>query len=190
MNRGYRASEVAKAARVLASTVRHWAGPWSGRLIRADIEDKRLAGSRKLFSARNVVQVRIAQVLLQAGFARTRVAKILAIRWPRARGADWYDPFQPLGQEYALMVISEFRPRATPTVFMSGDDLKPEARRSWLEAMVAAAGDEFELLRVDFPPGWQPKLPGDKVACGALTGARVIWLLNIKKMRDEIRDRL
>ena len=76
-DRGYRASEVAKAARVLPSTVRYWAGPWGGRLIRPDIEDKRLAGSRKLFSARNIVQVRIAQVLLQAGFARTRMAKIL-----------------------------------------------------------------------------------------------------------------
>ena len=88
------------------------------------------------------------------------------------------------------MVIREPRPRATAEAFMSGDDLKPEARRSWLEAMVDAAGPDFELLRVDFPDGLQPQLPKDEAACGELTGARVIWLLNIKKMRDEIRDRL
>jgi len=186
----YRASEVAKAARVLPSTVRYWAGPWGGRLIRPDIEDKRIAGSRKLFSARNIVQVRIARALLRAGFARTRVAKILALSWPKAGGADWFDPFHPLGQEYALMVIREPRPRATAEVFMSGDDLKPEARRSWLEAMVEVVGDDFELLRVDFPDGWQPQLPKDEQQCGELKGARVIWLLNIKKMRDEIRKRL
>ena len=190
----YRASEVAKAARVLPSTVRFWAGPWGDRLIRPDIEDKRLAGSRKLFSARNIVQVRIAQMLLQAGFTRARVAKILAIRWPSAGGADWFDPYHPLGQEYALMVIREPPPRHTAEVFMSGDDLKPEARRSWLEAMVGAAGPDFELLRVDFPGGWrpqvQPRLPQDAAQCGELQGARVIWLLNVKKMRDEIRERL
>ena len=187
---GYRASEVAEAARVLPSTVRYWAGPWGGRLIRPDIEDTRMAGSRKLFSARNIVQVRIAQMLLRAGFARTRVAKILAISWPKAGGADWFDPCHPLGQAYALMVIREPRPRATAEAFMSGDNLNPEARRSWLEAMVEAVGDDFELLRVDFPDGWQPQLPKDDEQCGELKGARVIWLLNIKTMRDEIRKRL
>jgi DNA-binding transcriptional MerR regulator len=191
---GYRASEVAKAATVLASTVRYWAGDWGGRLIRPDIEDKRLAGSRKLFSAHNIVQVRIAQVLLRAGFTRARVAKILAIPRPRAGGADWFDPFHPLGQEYALMVIREPAPLRTAEAFMSGDDLKPAARRSWLEAMVGAAGPDFELLRVDFPNGWrpqvQPPLPQDAAQCGELKGARVIWLLNVKKMRDEIRERL
>jgi MerR HTH family regulatory protein len=190
---GYRASEVAKAARVLPSTVRYWAGAWSGRLIRPDIEDKRLAGSRKLFSARNIVQVRIAQVLLQAGFTRARVAKILAIPWARIRGADWFDPLHPLGLESALMIIREPRPRGTAEAFMSGDDLKPEARRSWLEAMVGAAGADFELLRVDFPDGWRPqvpRLPEDAAQCGELTGARVIWLVNVKSMRDEIRKRL
>ena len=193
-DRGYRASEVAKAAGVLPSTVRYWAGPWGHRLIRPDIEDKRLAGSRKLFSARNIVQVRIAQVLLQAGFTRARVAKILASPWPRAGGAGWFDPFHPLGQEHALMVIREPPPRGTAEAFMSGDDLKPEARRSWLEAMVGVAGPDFELLRVDFPDGWrpqvQPPLPQDAAQCGELKGARVIWLLNVKKMRDEIRERL
>ncbi len=189
-NLSYRASEVAKAAGVLPSTVRYWAGPWGGRLIRPDIEDRRIAGSRKLFSARNIVQVRIAQVLLRAGFARTRVAKILAISWPKAGGADWFDPFHPLGQEYALMVIREPRPRAIAEVFMSGDDLEPEARRSWLEAMVEAGGPDFELLRIDFPDGWESQRRGDTQQCSTLEGARVIWLLNVKKIRDEIRERL
>src|SRR5262249_53724560 len=150
----YRASEVAKAARVLPSTVRFWAGPWGDRLIRPDIEDKRLAGSRKLFSARNIVQVRIAQMLLQAGFTRARVAKILAIRWPRAGGADWFDPYHPLGQEYALMVIREPPPRHTAEVFMSGDDLKPEARRSWLGDVVGAGGPGLRRAGGRFPGAW------------------------------------
>src|SRR5215831_8123733 len=92
---GYRASEVAKVARVLPSTVRYWAGRWGGRLIRPGIEDKRLAGSRKLFSAANIVEVRIAQILLEAGIARARVVSIMAIRWPPAGGADWFDPLRP-----------------------------------------------------------------------------------------------
>ena len=91
------------------------------------------------------------------------------------------------------MVIREPPPRGTAEAFMSGDDLKPEARRSWLEAMVSAAGPDFEVVRVDFPDGWRPQvppLPHDAAQCGELKGARVIWLLNIKKMRDEIRARL
>src|SRR5262249_14988875 len=114
----YRASEVAKAARVLPSTVRFWAGPWGDRLIRPDIEDKRLAACGQLFSAPNTVQVRIPQMLLHAGFPGARVPQILAIRWPRAGGADWFDPYRPLGQEYALMVIRDPPPRHTAEVFM------------------------------------------------------------------------
>ena len=186
----YRASEVAMVARVLPSTVRYWAGRWGGRLIRPGVEDKRVAGSRKLFSARNIVEVRVAQVLLQAGFTRARVAKIMASRWPRAGGADWFDPRQPLGRAYALMIIREPPAPGTGPAHMSGDDLNPEARRSWLEAVVEAVGQEFELLRVDFPDGWRVRLPADEVHCGELRGARVIWLLNVKKIRDDIRDRL
>jgi hypothetical protein len=187
---GYRASEVAKLARVLPSTVRYWAGRWGGRLIRAGIEDKRIAGSRKLFSARNIVEIRVAHVLLQAGFARARVARILAMRWPRAGQADWFDPFHPLGIDYALMIIREPPARGTGEVSMSGDDMKPEARRSWVEAVVDAVGRHFELLRVDIPDGWQPHCPEDKERCGELKGARVIWLLNVGKIRDEIRGQL
>jgi hypothetical protein len=189
---GFRASEVAKLARVLPSTVRYWAGRWGGRLIRAGVEDKRVAGSRKLFSARNIVEIRIAHVLLQGGLARSRVARILAIRWPRAGGADWFDPFRPLGREYALMIIREPAARGTGEVSMSGADTQPEARRSWVEAVVDAVGRDFELLRVDIPDGWQPQphFLEDEERCGALKGARVIWLLNVGKVRDEIRGRL
>jgi hypothetical protein len=149
-----------------------------------------VAGSRKLFSARNIVEVRIAYVLLQAGFARARVARILAISWPRAGTADWFDPFDPLGTEYALMVIREPRARGTGEVSMVGDDLNPEARRSWVEAVVDAVGRQFELLRVDFPDRWQPHFPKDEQRCGELKGARVIWLLNVGKIRTEILQRL
>src|SRR5216683_2842593 len=187
---GYRASEVAKFARVLPSTVRYWAGRWGGRLIRAGVEDKHVAGSRKLFSARNIVEIRIAHVLLQGGFARSRVARILAIPWPRARQADWFDPFRPLGQEYALMIVREPPARGSGEVSMSGDDTKPEARRSWVEAVVEAVGRDFELLRVDIPDGWQPHFREDEGRCGELKGARVIWLLNVGKIREEIRGRL
>jgi hypothetical protein len=187
---GYRASEVATFARVLPSTIRFWAGRWGGRLIRARVEDKRLAGSRKLFSARNIVEIRVAHVLLQAGFARARVARILAIPWPWAGSADWFDPFHPLGMEYALMVIRDPPAQGTGDVSMVGDELTPEARRSWYEAAVDAIGRDFELLRVNFPDGWRPHFPEDETLCGELKGARVIWLLNVGRIRDEIRTRL
>ncbi len=190
MKTTYRASEVAKVARVLPSTVRYWAGRWGARLIRAGVEDTRVAGSRKLFTARNIAEVRIAYVLLQAGFARARVARILAISWPRAGTADWFDPLDPLGTEYALMVVREPPARGTGDVSMVGDDMKPETRRSWIEALVGAVGQHFELLRVDFPDGWRPHFPEDEPRCGELKGARVIWLLNVGKIRAEIRERL
>jgi hypothetical protein len=56
--------------------------------------------------------------------------------------------------------------------------------------VVDAVGQEFELLRVDFPDGWRVRVPVDELHCGELRGARVIWLLNVKKIRDDIRDRL
>jgi DNA-binding transcriptional MerR regulator len=186
---GYRASEVAKLARVLPSTIRFWAGRWGGRLIRAAVEDRRVAGSRKLFSAANVVQVRVAHVLLQAGFARVRVARILATSRPRP-GADWFDPVHPqLGRQSALMVIRQPPARGTGAVFMSGDDEEPQPDQSWGSALLHALGKDFELLRVDFPDGWRPRGPDEQV-WGELRGARVIWLLNVKKIRDDIRRRL
>jgi len=187
---GYKASEVARFARVLPSTIRFWAGRWSGRLIRAAVEDKRVAGSRKLFSPRNIVQVRVAHVLLQAGFARARVARILATARPRP-GADWFDPVHPrLGKQSALMVIREPPAPGTGVVFMSGDDEEPQPDRSWGPAVLHALGKDFELLRADFPDGWQPRGPADEQVWGELRGARVIWLLNVKKIRDDIRRRL
>jgi hypothetical protein len=159
-------------------------------LIRAGVEDTGVAGSRKLFTVRNIAEVRIAYVLLQAGFARARVARMLAISWPRAGTADWFDPLDPLGTEYALMVIREPPAHGTGDVSMVGDDMKPETRRSWIEALVGAVGRHFELLRVDFPDGWQPHFPEDEQRCGELKGARVIWLLNVGKIRAEIRERL
>ena len=67
---GYRASEVAKVARVLPSTVRYWAGQWGGRLIRPGVADPRVAGSRKLFSAANIVEVRVATMRTAYKLAR------------------------------------------------------------------------------------------------------------------------
>jgi hypothetical protein len=159
-------------------------------LIRAGVEDKRVAGSRKLFSARNIVQVRVAHVLLQAGFARARVARILSISRPRP-GADWFDPLQPLlGTQSALMVIREPPARGTGVVFMSGDDEEPQPNRSWGSAVLYALGNDFELLRVDFPDGWRPRGHADEQSWGELRGARVVWLVNVKKIRDDILRRL
>ena len=186
---GYRASEVAKFARVLPSTIRFWAGRWGGQLIQPGVEDKRVAGSRKLFDASNVVQVRVAHILLQAGLARTRVTRILATSRPGA-GPDWFDPLQPLGKKSALMVIREPPARGTGAVFMSGDDQLATPDRSWGPAVLHAVGNDFELLRVDFPDGWRPRWPGDEQVWGELKGARVIWLVNIRKIRDDIRARL
>jgi hypothetical protein len=73
---------------------------------------------------------------------------------------------------------------------MVGDDITPKAGRSWYEAVVDAMGRDFELLRVDFPDGWRPHFPEDEKFCGSSRGARVIWLLNVGKIRDEIRERL
>ena len=190
MKTSYRASEVAKVARVLPSTVRYWAGRWGGRLIRAGVEDTRVAGSRKLFTVRNIVEVRITYVLLRASFAHARMARILGISWPQAGTTAWFDPFDPLGTEYALMIIREPPARGTGDISMVGDELKPEARQSWVEALVDAVGRHFELLRVDFPDGWQPHFPKDEQRCGELKGARVIWLLNVGKIRAEILQRL
>jgi hypothetical protein len=155
------------------------------------VADTRIAGSRKLFSAANIVEVRVAQVLLQAGVARARVASIMAIRWPPAGGADWFDPLHPLGQASALMVIREPPAAGTGRVFLSGDDEgEPQSHRSWVGAVIHAVGKEFELIRVDVPDGWQPPSPEEERHWGELKGARVIWLVNVRKIRDDIRARL
>jgi hypothetical protein len=57
-------------------------------------------------------------------------------------------------------------------------------------AVIHAVGKEFELIRVDVPDGWQPPSPEEERHWGELKGARVIWLVNVRKIRDDIRARL
>jgi hypothetical protein len=102
---------------------------------------------------------------------------------------DWFDPMHPLGKQSALLVIREPPARGTGPVFMSGEDEAPQPDQSWGAALLHALGTDFELLRVDFPDGWRPQGLADERVWGELRGARVIWLLNVKKIRDDIRRR-
>src|SRR5262245_18791456 len=73
---GYTADEVSMLTGVKPSTVRYWAKD-RGNVIRAGVKDSRLRGSRKLFSGANLVQVRIAYLLMQEGWPQQEVAREL-----------------------------------------------------------------------------------------------------------------
>src|SRR5215831_17221907 len=92
--------EAARRTRMAPHTVRYYGGKWGragyGRLIRPEIADAG-QGTAKLFSLRNLVQLRVAFLLREAGLAEAETRHLLKAK--RVAGQDWWDPERTFGQD-------------------------------------------------------------------------------------------
>src|SRR5215470_6846519 len=102
---GFTVRAAAARTQVPVHRVRYYGGRWGregyGRLITPDIADAG-QGSAKLFSRRNLVQLRVAFLLREAGLSEDETRRLFS-----AQGMgdeDWWDPLRPLGQDALLLV--------------------------------------------------------------------------------------
>jgi len=89
-------------------TVRYYGGKWGRdgyeRLITPEIADAG-QGTAKLFSLRNLVQLRVAFLLREAGLAEEETRHLFEARG--VAGQDWWDPVRAFGQDAVLLVRGE-----------------------------------------------------------------------------------
>ena len=170
-------------------TVRYYGGKWGragyGRLITPEIADAG-QGTAKLFSLRNLVQLRVAFLLREAGLAEAETRHLLKAK--RVAGQDWWDPERTFGQDAVLLVRGEPEWSALERWLLCTTDLRIEPPNSWAAAVFQSAGPDCELVHARFHSGWQPRFPNDLTDCWILEGAREAWAVNIGQIRRAVTE--
>jgi len=170
-------------------TVRYYGGKWGrdgyGRFITPEIADAG-QGTAKLFSLRNLVQLRVAFLLREAGLAEQETRRLLEAKG--VAGQDWWDHGPALGQDAVLLVRGQPQWSAPDRWLLCTTDLRIEPPNSWAVAVFQAAGPDCELVHARFHSGWQPRLPNDRTDCWVLEGAREAWALNISQIRKGVTE--
>ena len=183
---GFTVREAARRTGLPPHTVSYYGGKWGregyGRLIKPEIADAG-QGTAKRFSRRNLVQLRVAGLLREAGLPEHETRHLFA-----AKGAgreDWWDPENPSGQDALLLVRGAPEWPAVERWKLSTPDLRIEPPISWAAAMVQAAGPDCEFVHARFQSGWrpQPRFPNDSTDCWILEGANEAWVVNIGQIR-------
>jgi len=168
-------------------TVRYYSGKWGragyGRFITPEIADAG-QGTAKLFSLRNLVQLRVAFLLREAGLSEDETRHLLSAKG--AGGKDWWDPNHSLGPDALLLVRGEPHLLSTDNWIFLGGNLSGQPPDSWAAAVFQAAGPEFELVQARYPSGWQPRLKNDERDCWVLKGAGRVWVINIARIRRAV----
>jgi len=170
-------------------TVRYYGGKWGragyGRLIRPEIADAG-QGTAKLFSLRNLVQLRVAFLLREAGLAERETRHLFEAKGVARK--DWWDPGRGLGQDAVLLVRGEPKRSASDRWLLCTTDLRVEPPDSWAAAVFQAAGPACELVHARFHSGWQPRFPNDLAKCWVLEDAREAWAVNIGLIRKAVTE--
>jgi hypothetical protein len=138
-------------------------------------------GTAKRFSVRNLVQLRVAFLLREAGLPEEETRNLFAAKG--AGGADWWDPAHPLGPEALLVVRGELALRAVDNWVLLAGDMRRVPPDSWAAAVFQAAGPDVELVHARYPLGWQPRFEKDRRDCWVLEGATRVWVVNIGHIR-------
>jgi hypothetical protein len=169
--------------------VRYYGGNWGregyGRFITPEIADAG-QGTAKLFSLRNLVQLRVAFLLREAGLAEKETRHLFEAEG--VAGQDWWDPGRALGQDAVLLVRGKAKRSATDPWLLCTTDFRSEPPSSWAAAVFQAAGPDCELVHARFHSGWQPRFPNDPSDCWILEGAREAWAVNIGLIRKAVTE--
>jgi hypothetical protein len=176
--------EAARRTKLPAHRVSYYSGRWGregyGRLITPEIADAG-QGAAKLFSRANLVQLRVAFLLREAGLPEDDTRHLFEAKG--VRGADWWDPERPLGTDALLIVRGKPEWPALERWHLSTTDLRLKRPLSWAAAVVRAAGPECELVHVRLATGWRPRFRHDRKECWILQGATEMWVVNIGQIR-------
>jgi hypothetical protein len=167
-------------------TVRYYGGKWGrdgyGRFITPEIADAG-QGTAKLFSLRNLVQLRVAFLLREAGLAEEETRRLFKAKG--VAGQDWWASGCAFGQDAVLLVRGEPQWSAPDRWLLCTIDVSNERVSSWVAAVFRAAGPDCELVHARFDSGWQPRFPNDW-ACWVLEGAREAWAVNIGQIHRTV----
>src|SRR5207245_581431 len=144
---GFTVREAARRTRMPPHTVRYYGGKWGrdgyGRFITPEIADAG-QGTAKLFSLRNLVQLRVAFLLREAGLAEEETRHLFEAKG--VAGQDWWDPGRALAQDAVLLVRGEPKRSAPDRWLLCTADLRIEPPNSWAAAVFQAAGPDCELV--------------------------------------------
>jgi len=184
---GFTVREAAHRTGVPAHRVRYYGGRWGragyGRLIVPEIADAG-QGAAKRFSVRNLVQLRVAFLLREAGLPEEETRHLFTAKG--AGGADWWNPVHPLGPEALLVVRGAPAQHAVDNWVLLAGDMRRMPPDSWAAAVFQAAGPDFELVHARYPSGWQPRFENDRRDCWVLDGATQVWVVNIGFIRTAL----
>ncbi len=188
---GFTVREAARRTGLPPHTVSYYGGKWGregyGRFIKPEIADAG-QGTAKRFSRRNLVQLRVAFLLREAGLSEDETRHLFT-----AKGAgreDWWDPENPSGHDALLLVRGAPEWPAVERWKLSTPDLRIEPPISWAAAVVQAGGADCEFVHARFQSGWQPqpRFPNDSTDCWILEGANEAWVVNIGQIRKAMTE--
>jgi hypothetical protein len=174
---------------VLPSTIRYWAGPRS-QLIEAEVADSRLQGSRKLFSLKNLVQIRVASLLSTCGLPqdtiRTELPRILKRRLP------WFDPAQEVWGPVALILVADRNAwRGKPWVITGvGGAVKADGPYPGFVSSLSTSLGDFETATLTWPKGWVARTDHDRQTLRELNGVKRLSIVNLAEVKKYIMERL
>jgi len=187
--RGFTVREAARRTGIPPHTVSYYGGKWGregyGRFVKPEIADAG-QGTAKRFSRRNLVQLRVAFLLREAGLPEDETRHLFT-----AKGAgqeDWWDPERPSEHDGLLLVRGAPEWPAVERWQLCTPDLRITPPISWAAAVVQAAGPDCEFVHARFQSGWQPRFPNDSTDCWILEGAHEAWVVNIGQIRKAMNE--
>ena len=181
--------EAARRTGIPPHTVSYYGGKWGregyGRFVKPEIADAG-QGTAKRFSRRNLVQLRAAFLLREAGLPEDETRDLFAAKGVGAK--DWWNPERALGQDALLLVRGQPKWPALARWHLCTTDLRIVPPISWAAAVVQAAGPDCEFVHARFQSGWQPRFPNDSTDCWILEGAHEAWVVNIGQIRKAMTE--
>jgi DNA-binding transcriptional MerR regulator len=186
---GFTVQEAARRTRMQPHRVRYYAGKWGrdgyGRFVTPAIADAG-QGSAKVFNAENLVQLRVAFLLREAGLSEDATRRLFKAKG--VAGQDWWNPARALGQDAVLLVRGEPEWPAPDRWLLCTTDLRLKPPNSWAAAVFQAAGPDCELVHARFASGWQLRFPNDRTDCWVLEEAREAWAVNVGQIRKAVTE--
>ena len=185
VGKGYNVEEASRITGVASSTIRYWAGPLT-RLVNAEIADSRRQGSRKLFSLRNLVQIRVAAVLSEAGWPQPLIFGELPTMFePRM---DWFNPDAVVWGSVEWILFGDRNAwRDRPWSIMGvGAPGNPDEPHAWFVSALTAHLGDFELATMTWPGGWKPRTDLDQHHLRELVGIRRLTIINLGLVKQRI----
>lgn len=187
----YDVTEASRITGIKESTIRYWAGGLGG-VIQAEVADLGVRGSRKLFSARNLVQMRVAYLLMQEAWPQPVVARELP-RIVSAQDVEWFEPTAKTAQLpawllFADRLVGKWKRRwKFEEVWRPGSQLQPSG---WALSQVLHQFMDAEVVTISWPDGFSSATGGARRDLRELEGVKRLSAVNLQVVRQRIVESL